>query len=45
VLGRPRAAAYGVGRDKVLRVIEILCHEGIGFSAPQPGTYVCPDAK
>jgi len=30
VLGRPRAAAYGVGRDKVLRAIEILCHEASG---------------
>lgn len=36
---------YGVGRDTVLRSIEILRHEGIVFTVPRRGTYVSPDPK
>jgi GntR family transcriptional regulator len=36
---------YGVGRDTVLRAIEILREEGLVFTVPRRGTYVSPDAK
>ena len=36
---------YGVGRDTVLRAIEILREEGFVFTVPRRGTYVSPDAK
>jgi DNA-binding GntR family transcriptional regulator len=36
---------HGVGRDTVLRAIEILRTEGIVFTVPRRGTYVSPDAK
>jgi GntR family transcriptional regulator len=34
---------YGVGRDTVLRAIEILRAEGIVFTVPRRGTYVARD--
>jgi GntR family transcriptional regulator len=36
---------YGVGRDTVLRAVEILRGEGLVFTVPRRGTYVSPDAK
>jgi GntR family transcriptional regulator len=36
---------YGVGRDTVLRSIEIMRQEGLVFTVPRRGTYVSPDAK
>jgi GntR family transcriptional regulator len=36
---------YGVGRDTVLRAVEILRTEGVVFTVPRRGTYVTPDAK
>lgn len=33
---------YGVGRDTVLRAIDILREEGIVFTVPRRGTYVTP---
>jgi GntR family transcriptional regulator len=36
---------YGVGRDTVLRAIDILREEGLVFSVPRRGTCVSPDAK
>lgn len=36
---------YGVGRDTVLRAIDILREEGLVFTVPRRGTYVSPDAK
>ena len=34
-----------VGRDTVLRAIEILRSEGLVFTVPRRGTYVSRDAK
>ena len=34
-----------VGRDTVLRAIDILRTEGLVFTVPRRGTYVSPDAK
>ena len=34
-----------VGRDTVLRAIEILRSEGLVFTVPRRGTYVSTDAK
>jgi DNA-binding GntR family transcriptional regulator len=34
-----------VGRDTVLRAIDILRGEGLVFTVPRRGTYVSPDAK
>jgi GntR family transcriptional regulator len=31
---------YGVGRDTVLRAVEILRSEGLVFTVPRRGTYV-----
>jgi DNA-binding GntR family transcriptional regulator len=36
---------YGVGRDTVLRAIEILRDEGVVFTVPRRGTYVTQDTK
>lgn len=36
---------HDVGRDTVLRSIEILREEGLVFTVPRRGTYVSPDAK
>jgi GntR family transcriptional regulator len=36
---------YGVGRDTVLRAVEILRTEGVVFTVPRRGTYVTPDTK
>ena len=35
---------YDVGRDTVLRAVEILRTEGIVFTVPRRGTYVSPKA-
>ena len=35
---------YGVGRDTVLRAIDILRTEGLVFTVPRRGSYVSPDA-
>lgn len=35
---------YDVGRDTVLRAVEILRAEGIVFTVPRRGTYVSPKA-
>lgn len=32
--------AYGVGRDTVLRALDILRSEGLVFTVPRRGTYV-----
>jgi DNA-binding GntR family transcriptional regulator len=36
---------HGVGRDTVLRTIDILREEGLVFTVPRRGTYVRRDAK
>lgn len=36
---------YGVGRDTVLRAIDILRGEGVVFTVPRRGTYVSRDTK
>jgi GntR family transcriptional regulator len=36
---------YAVGRDTVLRAVEILRAEGVVFTVPRRGTYVSSDAK
>jgi DNA-binding GntR family transcriptional regulator len=36
---------YGVGRDTVLRAIDILRGEGLVFTVPRRGTYVSRDSK
>jgi len=36
---------YGVGRDTVLRAIDILRAEGLVFTVPRRGSYVSPDAR
>ena len=36
---------HDVGRDTVLRSIDILREEGLVFTVPRRGTYVSPDAK
>ncbi len=36
---------HDVGRDTVLRAVEILRDEGLVFTVPRRGTYVSPDAK
>lgn len=36
---------YGVGRDTVLRAIDILREEGLLFTVPRRGTYVRRDTK
>lgn len=36
---------YGVGRDTVLRSIDILREEGLVFTVPRRGTYVGRDTK
>lgn len=36
---------YGVGRDTVLRAVDILRVEGLVFTVPRRGTYVSTDAK
>ena len=33
---------YGVGRDTVLRAVEVLRTEGLVFTVPRRGTYVAP---
>jgi GntR family transcriptional regulator len=35
---------HDVGRDTVLRAVEILRNEGLVFTVPRRGTYVGPDA-
>jgi DNA-binding GntR family transcriptional regulator len=35
---------YGVGRDTVLRAIDILRTESLVFTVPRRGSYVSPDA-
>ncbi len=36
---------YAVGRDTVLRAIDILRGEGLVFTVPRRGTYVSPDTQ
>ena len=36
---------YGVGRDTVLRAIDILREESLVFTVPRRGTYVRRDTK
>jgi GntR family transcriptional regulator len=36
---------YDVGRDTVLRAIDILRSEGLVFTVPRRGTYVSSDKK
>jgi GntR family transcriptional regulator len=36
---------HDVGRDNVLRAIDILRNEGLVFTVPRRGTYVSPGAK
>ena len=36
---------HDVGRDTVLRAIDIIRTEGLVFTVPRRGTYVSPDAK
>jgi len=36
---------HDVGRDTVLRAVEILRDEGLVFTVPRRGTYVSPDAR
>ena len=36
---------HDVGRDTVLRAIDILRTEGLVFTGPRRGTYFSPDAK
>jgi GntR family transcriptional regulator len=36
---------HDVGRDTVLRAIDILRSEGLVFTVPRRGTYVSKDAK
>ena len=36
---------YGVGRDTVLRSINILREEGLVFTVPRRGTYVSRDTR
>ena len=36
---------YDVGRDTVLRAIDILRSESLVFTVPRRGTYVSPNAK
>jgi DNA-binding GntR family transcriptional regulator len=36
---------YGVGRDTVLRAIDILREEGLVFTVPRRGTYIRRDTK
>jgi GntR family transcriptional regulator len=36
---------YGVGRDTVLRAIDVLRAEGLVFTVPRRGSYVSPDAR
>ena len=31
---------YGVGRDTVLRAVDVLRHDGLVFTVPRRGTYV-----
>src|SRR5215813_7192975 len=36
---------HDVGRDTILRAVEILRDEGLVFTVPRRGTYVSPDTK
>lgn len=36
---------HGIGRDTVLRAIDLLRSEGLVFTVPRRGTYVSKDAK
>jgi DNA-binding GntR family transcriptional regulator len=36
---------HDVGRDTVLRAVEILRNEGLVFTVPRRGTYVSPGTK
>jgi len=36
---------HDVGRDTVLRAIDVLRSEELVFTVPRRGTYVSPDAK
>jgi DNA-binding GntR family transcriptional regulator len=36
---------HDVGRDTVLRAVEILRDEGLVFTVPRRGTYISPDTK
>ena len=36
---------HDVGRDTVLRAVEILRDEGLVFTVPRRGTYVSPDTR
>ena len=36
---------HGVGRDTVLRTVEILRDEGLVFTVRRRGTYVSPDTR
>ena len=36
---------YGIGRDTVLRAIDILREEGLVFTVPRRGSYVRRDTK
>lgn len=37
--------AYGVGRDTVLRAVDMLRSEGLVFTVPRRGTYVAQGRK
>jgi DNA-binding GntR family transcriptional regulator len=36
---------YGVGRDTVLRAVELLRDDGVVFTVPRRGTYVSPSTE
>ena len=36
---------HDVGRDTVLRAVEMLRNEGLVFTVPRRGTYVSPETK
>jgi len=36
---------YGVGRDTVLRAIDVLRAEGLVFTVPRRGSYVSADSR
>jgi DNA-binding GntR family transcriptional regulator len=40
-----RLREHDVGRDTVLRAVEILRDEGLVFTVPRHGTYVSPDTR
>src|SRR5262249_3580758 len=44
-IGQQLQQEHDVGRDTVLRAIEILREEGLLFTVARRGTYVSPDSK